>query len=578
MILALDIGKRVVYTSIHAIRLSFLSLALWTSTSIGLAAPVPPNSGIPEMTTWTVSTPAELQAALGSATGGDEIVLESGNYGNVTVSGANFATDVTIRSTDESDPAIFSKLTVSSSSGLTFDGIEVATSASAAAHTPLVLINSGSHDITIRNSEIHGPADGRSSRGIDAKDGTYDITVEGNYIHHVKTGGVFIGSDNVSVSENTFNYIGSDSMKFGKNNGVVIENNTGPTHLLSKSGDHADFIQFQSGSSTNIVIRGNVLLTEESGATNHQAIFLGDYSVSNALIENNLIYTNSTHGILVFGSNITVINNTILNNQDSDPSTHAVTRIKVNATDSNSIVQNNITDKIEGSNNASNNLVGPSNYDDLYINGEAGPGATISDFIPVAGSSAETMGAHERLAELTGSQPPVSPRNPPDAGDDSLTVDEDGAATLNVLANDTDPDGDALSISGFSNPSHGSVVHNGDGSFTYTPDADYHGLDSFTYTVTDGNGGQDTATVDVTVNAAVNTAPIALNDSVEVSADTGAVIDVLANLPVSYERLGARLDNAALLHDAGVTVLLTGGETQNARRLRQQAGQQGISR
>jgi len=50
------------------------------------------------------------------------------------------------------------------------------------------------------------------------------------------------------------------------------------------------------------------------------------------------------------------------------------------------------------------------------------------------------------------------------------------------------------------------------------------------------------------------------------------VVDVLANLPISYDRLGARLDNAALLHDAGVTVLLTGGQTQNARLLRQMAG------
>jgi imidazolonepropionase-like amidohydrolase len=50
------------------------------------------------------------------------------------------------------------------------------------------------------------------------------------------------------------------------------------------------------------------------------------------------------------------------------------------------------------------------------------------------------------------------------------------------------------------------------------------------------------------------------------------IVEVLANLPNSFERLGARLDNAALLHEAGVPVLLTGGETQNARRLRQMAG------
>ncbi len=50
------------------------------------------------------------------------------------------------------------------------------------------------------------------------------------------------------------------------------------------------------------------------------------------------------------------------------------------------------------------------------------------------------------------------------------------------------------------------------------------------------------------------------------------VVNVLANLPSSYERLGARHDNAALLHEAGVRVLLTASETQNARKIRQMAG------
>ena len=527
--LALDIGKRVVYTSAYAIRFSLTFLALCAGASVGLAIQDSAASGIPEMTTWTVSSPAELQSALNSATGGDQIVLESGNYGNVTISGKNFATDITITSIDEGDPAVFGRLTIKSSSGLTFDGIEVFNPASDAAHAPLVEISRGSHDITIKNSEVHGPADGRSYRGIDAKEGTYDITVEDNYIHHVKTGGVFIGADDVNVSGNTFNYIGSDAMKFGKNDGVVIENNTGPTHLLATAYDHADFIQFQSGSSTNIVIRGNVLLTEETGVSNQQAIFLGDYSVSNALIENNLIYTNSVHGILVSGTNITVINNTILNSQDDSSGSHKVTRIFVNATDRNSIVENNITDSIDGNNNASNNIVGPSNYNGLYVNGDVGPGATTRDFIPVAGSAAETMGAHELIATLTGSGPPIDPQRDPDAADDSVTLDEDGAATFNVLGNDSDPNGDTLTISGFSDPDHGSVVHIGDGAFTYTPEAGYHGTDSFTYTVTDGNGGRDTATVTLTVNAADNDAPIAADDSVVVGTDTPAVIDVLAN-------------------------------------------------
>jgi imidazolonepropionase-like amidohydrolase len=57
-------------------------------------------------------------------------------------------------------------------------------------------------------------------------------------------------------------------------------------------------------------------------------------------------------------------------------------------------------------------------------------------------------------------------------------------------------------------------------------------------------------------------------------ADTGVpvIINALDNLPGSFDALGARLDNAALLNEAGVTVLFTSGETHNARKLRQVAG------
>jgi len=56
------------------------------------------------------------------------------------------------------------------------------------------------------------------------------------------------------------------------------------------------------------------------------------------------------------------------------------------------------------------------------------------------------------------------------------------------------------------------------------------------------------------------------------AAGVPVVINALDNLPESFDALGARLDNAALLHEAGVTVLFTSGETHNARKVRQVAG------
>lgn len=92
------------------------------------------------------------------------------------------------------------------------------------------------------------------------------------------------------------------------------------------------------------------------------------------------------------------------------------------------------------------------------------------------------------------------PRNrPPNAVDDALLATEDTASSLNVLANDSDPDGDPISVVGTTTGSHG-AVNCVSGVCTYTPAADYNGTDSFTYTISDGRGASDSGTVNVTVN------------------------------------------------------------------------------
>ena len=73
----------------------------------------------------------------------------------------------------------------------------------------------------------------------------------------------------------------------------------------------------------------------------------------------------------------------------------------------------------------------------------------------------------------------------PVAIDDSFSLNEDTPLVVvasGVLGNDTDVDGDPLTASLVSAPTHGSLTLNPDGSFTYTPNADYNGPDSFTYT------------------------------------------------------------------------------------------------
>ncbi len=116
----------------------------------------------------------------------------------------------------------------------------------------------------------------------------------------------------------------------------------------------------------------------------------------------------------------------------------------------------------------------------------------------------------------------------PTAQADSGTTLSGAALTINVLANDSDPDGDLLSVAGFTQPAHGTVTQVS-GGLRYTPASGYVGTDSFTYTISDGRGGTATGTVSVTVQAPANQAPVAQNDSAVTQAATAITINVLGN-------------------------------------------------
>src|SRR5439155_628171 len=110
----------------------------------------------------------------------------------------------------------------------------------------------------------------------------------------------------------------------------------------------------------------------------------------------------------------------------------------------------------------------------------------------------------------------------PVAVNDSYTTAEDTTLTVaapGVLANDTDVDGDTLSAVLVSQPTHGSLTLNANGSFTYTPMANYNGTHFLTYKANDGQTDSGIATVTITI-AAVNDAPVAVNDSYSTAEDT----------------------------------------------------------
>ena len=106
----------------------------------------------------------------------------------------------------------------------------------------------------------------------------------------------------------------------------------------------------------------------------------------------------------------------------------------------------------------------------------------------------------------------------PVANADTVQTPEDLPLVVDVLANDTDPDGDLLTVTGVGAAAHGAVTLNDDGTVTYTPQPNFNGTDAFTYTASDGRGGSDTATVTVTVTP-VNDKPLADPQTVTVTED-----------------------------------------------------------
>ncbi|MFZ2619326.1 MAG: Ig-like domain-containing protein, partial [Alphaproteobacteria bacterium] len=119
----------------------------------------------------------------------------------------------------------------------------------------------------------------------------------------------------------------------------------------------------------------------------------------------------------------------------------------------------------------------------------------------------------------------TNPNTPPDARNDSASTHCGVPVTVSVLANDTDANGNTLTITRIvSGPAFGSVSINSNGTITFNPGATT-GVATFSYEISDGCGGTDIATVSVTVT---NTAPVAQNDAVTINAGP-VTIAVLGN-------------------------------------------------
>jgi gliding motility-associated-like protein len=129
----------------------------------------------------------------------------------------------------------------------------------------------------------------------------------------------------------------------------------------------------------------------------------------------------------------------------------------------------------------------------------------------------------------------------PIALNDTASTNQNVLVNVNVLANDTDTDGTLNNPTVVIQPLNGTAVVNGNGTVTYTPNANYFGVDSFMYQVCD-NGSPvlcDSAWVNITVKSVMNNlAPIAVDDTIRVSENDKVVFNVITN---DYDQDGDKL-------------------------------------
>jgi len=122
--------------------------------------------------------------------------------------------------------------------------------------------------------------------------------------------------------------------------------------------------------------------------------------------------------------------------------------------------------------------------------------------------------------------PVVFTNRAPVAVNDAIRINRNAGATLiPVLVNDSDVDGDTLTVTSVTAPTNGTASNSGNG-VVYTPRAGFFGTDTFSYTISDGKGGSATATVTVTV---ADQAPVAVDDTATVANGGTVTVSPLAN-------------------------------------------------
>jgi Ca2+-binding RTX toxin-like protein len=290
------------------------------------------------MSTVTVTSAAELQSALSAAQAGDTISLAAGNYGDVSIYGKNFASDVTITS-QTAGAAVFHSLKLDNSSHIDLDGITVNYTATAATttYTSAVEFNASSY-ITLTHSTITGgDAITGAAQSATSTDDTGNViglptgrgitvgvsnhvTINDVDVAHVYKGIVIATSDYVTVSNSEVHDTRTTPIVAGGGNHITIDSNhlydVNPWHF-GPTGDHADYLALwtnagQTSPSTDIKVTNNLMEQGQGQAVLGMWLQGGDAGYTNIQISGNAILAGNFQGIVLSETTGGVIDHNVL--------------------------------------------------------------------------------------------------------------------------------------------------------------------------------------------------------------------------------------------------------------------------
>jgi hypothetical protein len=380
--------------------------------------------------------------------------------------------------------------------------------------------NNNSNYTSIIDNEIYTSGGSYTiENAVDLKEYNKSTVVEGNYFHDINL--ATIGNASLDVRQ--------------EHDNVLIYNNIWKN--VKSNGDNQRSLIKTYPDIQGLEIFNNIFYNDSTDTSETTAFYMESGGIADISFYNNTIH-NIDNGLLVNNSGGTYrIYNNIFSGVDNSYVTEwddtGNVELKNNLFTSNPnwtpggngsevgrIISSNVAfvDELNGDFDLQNTS-------DAVDAGTADLYSSL-DYGFVARDSNPDIGAFETIV-------PAS-NQPPTANNDSASTDEDTSVNVDVLANDTDTDGnlDPATVTITTQPSNGSVVVNPDGTVTYTPNTGYFGSDSFAYTVDDEDGDtSNVATVDITVIEVVsNQAPVISDDSsVTTPKDTIIMIDVLSN-------------------------------------------------